>query len=128
MTPSASDINALADRFLTAIERGDLDTVGTIYSPQAEIWHNFDNIVQTRDENLRQVKFFSSRLANMRYEDIRRSILDDGFVQQHALRGIAPNGTPVEIFAMLRVWCDGETITKLDEYLDPSQALSLARS
>jgi uncharacterized protein len=127
MASSPAQIHALADRFIAAIEQGDLTTIEAIYSPDAAIWHNFDNVIQTREQNLRQVSYFTSRLANMRYEDIDRTVLDDGFVQQHVLRGTAPNGQPVEIFAMLRVWCDANTITKLNEYLDPAQAGALSR-
>ena len=36
----------LADRFFAAIEAGDIAAVREIYSPDAEIWHNTDGLVQ----------------------------------------------------------------------------------
>jgi ketosteroid isomerase-like protein len=124
---SRSAIDELADRFIAAIASGDMETVRSIYSADAQIWHNFDDVTQTREQNLRQVGWFSTRLTNMRYEDIRRIVLDDGFVQQHVLRGGAPNGQPINIHAMLRVWCDDTTITRLEEYLDPAQAAAITQ-
>ena len=45
-------LNRVAERFFTAVEKGDVDTVKEIYSPDARIWHNFDNYASTREENL----------------------------------------------------------------------------
>jgi uncharacterized protein len=119
-------IDALADRFIAAIEAADVETVTSIYAPDVRVWHNFDMVEQTREQNVRQIQWFATRLQGMRYDDIRRTVLEDGFVQQHVLRGTAPNGTEIAVHAMLRVWCDGSTITRLDEYLDPAQAAALA--
>lgn len=121
-----ADINALADRFIDAIERGDVDTVRAIYADDARIWHNFDLLEVSAEDNARQVRWFASRLVAMKYTEIRRVLIDGGFVQQHVLRGTAPNGDTVAVHAMLRVYVVGDRITRLEEYLDPTQAASLA--
>lgn len=124
---SAAEANfALLDRFLAAIESGDADTVLAVYSDDARIWHNFDQLVVSPQDNARQVKWFSSRLANMKYTEIRRIAFPGGVVQQHVLRGIAPNGEPVAVFAMLRIDITDGRIVALDEYLDPAQAAALS--
>ncbi len=120
-------VDALADRFFAAVERGDIDAVDGIYTADARVWHNYDDVAQDRDANMRVLRWFTGRLAGMRYEDVRRVVLDDGFVQQHVLRGTAPDGTRLEVHAMMRVWCDGSQISRIDEYLDPAQAAALSR-
>lgn len=119
-------IEALAERFIRSVQRGDIEQVESIYAEDAVIWHNYDQVEQTRDQNVRTMKWFTSRLAGMSYEDIRLSVLPDGWVQQHVLRGTAPNGTAIAVHAMLRVWVRDGRITRLDEYLDPAQAAPLS--
>ncbi len=125
----AQAIDALIDRFIAAIERADVDAVVSMYAPNARIWHNFDQIEMSPQDNAKQVRWFATRLSNMRYEDIRRTPFPGGLFQQHVLRGTAPNGEAVEVFAALRIEVDlvTATITCLEEYLDPAQAASLAK-
>jgi ketosteroid isomerase-like protein len=46
-------------------------------------------------------------------------------VQQHVLRGTAPDGTPLEVPAMMRVTVADGRITRLEEYLDTAQVAAL---
>ena len=68
----------------------------------------------------------SAPCAGRSYDDVRRVILDDGFVQQHVLRGTCAAGA-LEVPAMLRVWVADGRITRLDEYLDTAQVAVLTR-
>ena len=118
--------NALVDRFLVAIETGDVETVLSIYAENARIWHNYDQLVVSAKDNSRQIKWFTSRLAGMKYTEIRRIAFPGGVIQQHVLRGTAPNGQAVAVFAMLRIDIVDGRIVGLDEYLDPAQAAPLS--
>jgi len=119
------DIDQLASRFFQALERGDVAAVGECYAPDAMIWHNYDQLEQALDANLRVLRWVVDNVAGLRYEDIRRVVLDDGFVQQHVLRGTAPNGAPLEVPAMMRVMVADGRITRLEEYLDTAQVAAL---
>ena len=66
-------------------------------------------------------------MSNLRYEEIRREVLRDGFLQQHVLRGTAPDGSALEVPAILRVYCHDGVITRLEEYLDTAQVKALNR-
>ena len=66
-------------------------------------------------------------LPDMHYDDIRRQVTETGYVQQHILRGTAPDGTQLAMPACLVVTIEGERITRLDEYLDPAAAEPLTR-
>jgi ketosteroid isomerase-like protein len=119
------DIDELASRFFQALERGDVATAGECYAPDATIWHNYDRAEQARDANLRVLRWVVDNVAGLRYEEVRLVVLDDGFVQQHVLRGTAPNGTPLEVPAMMRVTVADGRITRLEEYLDTAQVAAL---
>ena len=63
----------------------------------------------------------TKNIAGLRYEEVRRHITPSGFVQQHVLRGNAPNGKALEIPACILCTVVNGRITRLDEYLDSAQ-------
>jgi len=115
----------VCDRLFNAIPAGDIETVRELYHPDVRIWHNNDGTEQTRDDNLLILRWVSRNVKDMRYEEIRRSETANGFVQQHVLRGIAPNGTPLEIPACIICVVEDGKITRLDEYMDAEHAAPL---
>lgn len=120
----SGDADALADRFFAAIERGDLAEVEACYHPDATIWHNFDRAEQSVADNLTVLRGVCTVLANRRYDVVRRIVTDDGFVQQHVLRGDAPGGE-LALEAMMYVQVDEGRIRRLEEYLDTAQLAAL---
>jgi ketosteroid isomerase-like protein len=121
------EIDELATRFFAAIEAGDVQAVAATYADDAVIWHNYDQVEQCKDDNVRTLAYVVRTVAARSYDDITRVILDDGFVQQHVLRGTAPGGA-LEVPAMMRVWMRDGRITRLDEYLDTAQVAVLMPS
>ena len=121
MTSAATDpdIDAFADRFVAAIVAGDIDTVLSMYAPDATIWHNFDDADQTPEQNAKTMRMMHRLIPGFDYHDIRRTILPDGFWQQHVLRASTPKGE-LAMPAALRVSVQGGRITRLEEYLDPA--------
>jgi uncharacterized protein len=115
----------VADRLFAAIEAGDLEAVRALYAPDAVVWHNTDGTEQTVDENLRVLRWVVDNLSDRGYEDVRRSPTDTGFVQQHVLRCIRPDGVRVAVPACLVVTCDAGRITRLEEYLDSAHVARL---
>jgi len=123
----AAAIEALATRFFTAIEAGDLPGVRACYADDAVIWHNTDGRAQDVTANLRVLGWLMANMADRRYEDVSRVVVADGFVQQHVLRGTAPGGEPFELPAMMRVWTADGRVTRLDEYFDSAHVTALIR-
>ena len=115
----------LADRFFAAIEAADIDAVKDIYAPGAEIWHNTDGIVQTRDDNARTLTWITKNLQGMAYTQVRRSATDDGFVQQHVLVATNRAGRQVEVPACIVVTIADGHITRLDEYIDSASVAKI---
>jgi ketosteroid isomerase-like protein len=105
--------------------RADTEAIRGIYAEDARIWHNNDNAEQTPDENLRTLRWVTRNIKDLRYEEMRRQETTNGFIQQHVLRGIAPNGTVLEIPACIVCTVKDGRITRLEEYLDSAHTAAL---
>ncbi len=126
-TLEPADVDQLGDQLMTAITTTDIAALQRIYAPDVKIWHNFDQIEQSLPDNLKVMHWMAKRMPDMHYDEIRRQPTPTGFVQQHVLRGTAPDGTAVELPACLIVTIEGGRITRLDEYLDTKDAAALSR-
>jgi len=113
-----SSVTDVADRIFAAIEAGDADAVAEIYADDAVIWHNDDGIEQTKDQNLRVLRWLVKLTTRREYCAIRRYEIDGGFVQQHDLHVDLPDGRSAVLPACVIVQVDGDKITRIDEYLD----------
>ncbi len=111
-------MDELADRFFAAVSAGDTEALTALYSPDARIWHNDKQAEETVPENLRVLRWLQRTVENLRYEDIRRYSLPDGFAQQHVLRGHLPGHGALEVPASLFVRVHDGHITRIDEYVD----------
>jgi hypothetical protein len=113
---------ALANRFMSAVKIGDGDALRSVYAEYAGIWHTFDCLTQTREQNIHTLTWLFRHVRNIRYDDIRVSVTEDGFVQQHVMRADEPKFTSP---AMLRAWCENGVIVRIEEYLDSAPIASL---
>jgi ketosteroid isomerase-like protein len=115
----------LAERLFGAIVAGDVEAVRNLYAPDAVIWHNIDRVEQSAEQNLRVLHWVVQHIGNLRYEDIRRQRTEHGFVQQHVLRGTAPNGLELEVPACIVCTVTDGRIVRLEEYLDSAHLAAL---
>jgi|GEM_PF-799452 len=89
--PDDDRIFALADRFIAAIQTGDIEAVKACYHSKAEVWLNTAGVAVNREANLAVLAAFAAKTSERRYEDRRVRILPDGpnrpggYVQQHVL-------------------------------------------
>jgi len=120
-----TEILNFAERFVGAIQSGDVKTVRECYAPDAKLWHNTDNIEQTVDDNMKVLGWFIDKLPDRHYRVIRREALKDGFLQQHVLEATLPDGTPWKMSACVVVKMENGVITRLDEYLDSAEGKAL---
>ena len=126
LSASAKESLEVADRLFKAIEHGDVAAIKNIYAPHTKIWHNFDNIAQSVDENLAVLKWVVENIAEISYSEIKRQPTPTGFVQQHVLRGKVKSwGKAVAIPACIVCTVENGRITRLDEYLDSAQTAAL---
>jgi ketosteroid isomerase-like protein len=118
---SEPEMQALAKRFFDAVENGDIETLYGCYAPDAKIWHNTDDTEQTRDDNARTLRGFVRHVSNRVYAERRLHVFEGGFVQQHELRGVRPDGVAVRLTACIVCAVEDGRITRLDEYFDSAQ-------
>jgi uncharacterized protein len=121
-----ADALSVAERFFSAIERGDIEAVKAIYAPDARIWHSHDLKEQSVEENLRVLGWMSRNLPNRRYIVHRRVAIPGGFLQQHTLEASTPGG-PFTMPACIVVEVRGGRIARLEEYLDSGRVAELGR-
>jgi len=121
MTNAATSPLDVAERLFAAIERGDVDAVRELYAPDVEVWHNYDNLAQSRDQNLRTLAWMVKNVADRRYEEVRRRPIPGGVLQQHVLRGTAPNGAQLNVPSCMLVTVVDGRVTRIQEYLDSAQ-------
>ena len=116
---SEEEIAAMATRFFDAIEAGDIETMRATFTPNAEIWHNTDEVIGTRDQTAVTLTAMVARIKNREYADRRLTAFPGGFVQQHVLKGrrVHDDG---EVRLPCAIICKvaGGQITRLDEYFD----------
>jgi ketosteroid isomerase-like protein len=109
---------AFAKRFFDAIEQGDVAAVRDSYTPDVGIWHNFDDKVQTREENVATLTAMVARIGDRSYDERQVEVFDGGFLQQHVLRGTRKDGSRVSLPACIICRMRDGKIARLDEYLD----------
>lgn len=122
---SQTEALEVAEKLFAAIQRRDIEGVRGIYASDAEIWHNNDGVTQDVAANLRVLTWVVQNVRELRYEDVKRQATPTGFVQQHVLRGIAPNGKSLALPACIVCTVWNGRITRLDEYLDSAQLRDL---
>jgi ketosteroid isomerase-like protein len=113
-----AEMRRLVKRFFDAVAQADYGTVSDSYAPDVVIWHNFDNVAQSREENLAVLSTMPQRLSDIRYDERRVEVFDGGFVQQHVLRATRKDGVRVAMPAVIVCRVANGKIVRLDEYLD----------
>jgi len=111
---------ALAERMFRAIEIGDLDDLRELYDPDIVVWANFDDREQDIDGSMRLLGWLCAKLSDRRYDVKRRDVIPGGFLQEHVLRGTAPDGSEVAMPACIVATVVDGRITRVNEYLDPT--------
>jgi ketosteroid isomerase-like protein len=119
---SPAEIQSLAKRFFDSVEQGDIDALVDCYAPNAEIWHNTDELIQGPQDNKKTLSGMVTRIVDRLYDDRRVAVFDGGFLQQHVLRGTrVQDGVRVHLPACVVCTVKDGKITRLDEYFDSAR-------
>jgi ketosteroid isomerase-like protein len=113
----------LANQFTAAFDALDAVGMGALYADNVVVWHNTDMRIQTKRENIAHVAGFFSLVSQAAYTSIVRTGTEQGFIQQHIIKGKFKDGREIPPTAACLVFTiEGGLITRLDEYLDPTAA------
>lgn len=109
----------LAARLFDAIEAGDIETMRGCFAPDAEIWHNTDELIVTVEQTAQTLSGMVTRIKDRAYADRQLAFFPGGFVQQHVLTGRrAHDDGAVRLPCAVICKVADDRITRLDEYLD----------
>ena len=120
-----SDKSALANQFMTALEQADESAIRRCYADNAAIWHNFDGLEQTVEDNIASLHWLRGHLVDIRYADVVHSDIADGLLQRHVMTGKTASGESLAMPACVIFTIEDGRMTRLEEYLDPTPLLGL---
>lgn len=116
--PADTAVLALADRFIEAIQTGDIETVKACYHPDVLVWLNTVGVGVDRQTNLEVLAGFIGKTSGRTYQNRRVQAFPGGYVQQHLLRATHIKGPVLELAAILVCQVKDGVIVRLDEYFD----------
>ena len=117
------DLDELANEFFSAIAAGDIERMRAVYADDLEVWHNATQETQTLEENLKLVRYFTSRVSELRYEVHEREFIPGGFVQRHTLHGKLQSGDALTAPVCIWIYAESGKITRILEYVDSAAVL-----
>jgi ketosteroid isomerase-like protein len=115
-----SQMLEFADRFFAAVEQCDMATVAALYHEDVQIWHNYEEHVQTKAENLATLGSIPQRYDSFGYLDARRVEVEGGFLRQHTIKA-GRGGKTALVPAILRVYVQDGLVCRIEEYFDRGQ-------
>jgi ketosteroid isomerase-like protein len=116
---SPEEIEVLAKRFFDSVEQGDIESLVACYAPDAEIWHNTDQLIQGPQDNRAVLTGMVKRIRDRLYDNRHVVVFPGGFMQQHILRGVrVHDDAAVSLPACVICAVKDGRITRLDEYFD----------
>ncbi len=126
MTMNKPETFAIADRFFSAIEKGDIDSVEALYADDLVVWHSNRPLDerssgQSKSENLRLLRHVCDFIDGIHYEILDRQLTETGFVQQHIFRGRSKTGHEVALPVAIIFVIKAGKIVRIDEYMDPAK-------
>src|SRR4030081_3838818 len=98
MNPSPPESHlAVAERLTACFGSHDIKAFESLYADDIVVWHNHNQISQTKAQNIQRLSRFFEDFANLRYEHIARIPTPAGFVQQHVIMGDCRHGGHLEM-------------------------------
>lgn len=119
MADNHQDVLATVEKFVAALGTGDAGSLDALFTPDAVIWHNYDQVGQPAREALAALAGLAA--LQPRYEIAGRDVVDDACVQRHVVHITLPGGQPAAIPAMQRISVVDGQIRRIDEYMDSAQ-------
>jgi ketosteroid isomerase-like protein len=115
---ATSDVALSLLSLLRAAEAGGRDEVMANFDPEAVIWHNTDEVTLTIQENFSPSVVFASKVPERRFEDVRVTPFDGGFLLQHRIVGNTDDGMPFTLVACAVIRVRNGKVLSIEEYCD----------
>jgi len=112
-------------RLFDSIESKDIDAIRALYAEGIQVWNNVQRQPMTREQNLKLLQLFTSRMKEIHYEILYVRVFPGGCVDRHVLRGTTVDGKAIEAHVCLILEIAEGRITKIYEYLDPASVAAV---
>jgi len=110
----------LARKYMAALNAGDVAAARNCLHPDAEIWHNYDGLEQSVDQNMATLEFLLSKSKSLSYDIHRQDVIESGYLQRHTLHLVSNTGIEMQTEAIAIISVKNGKITRIEEFLDPS--------
>lgn len=114
----------LCEALFDAFAKGDEERVRSLCAPDMQAQQN-NNPPMDLDTLLEFSRSVLRVVDDFRYEDARRSETATGFVEEHSVRGVLPDGSALNLAVCVVADVRDGKICNLREYLDVSAASGL---
>lgn len=121
-------MTTLAERLVAAVRAADLVAYRSLCTPDSRHWVNLGPVEHSLDERVALLARERALLAEFNMVDIRVHQTDVGFVLQSNAHGMLNSGETIEMALCAVVTCEGDQITRLEEYVDSAAAAPLLRA
>ena len=122
------NLNRLADEFYSAIEQNDLFALNNLYSADVEVWHNFTDRTQDKQQNLESLASLFKRISGLQFSVEARDLFPGGFVQRHVLHLKLMSGKVINVATCQIVYVAEEQINRVFEYVDSASLAALSET
>ena len=130
MTLPPEEVDRVAERLFTAFVEHDYDAARALLAPGFRGWGNAHGQEMDADGFLAILPVMRQQIGRHRYDDVRRMMTGDGFVEQHRVRATVADGKELDFgdaCVVARIDHDG-LVERLDEYIDTAHARRILRS
>ena len=112
-----SELSNIADRLFQAFVDHDADALRDLCAPEARFWSSARG-ESDLEQLIGGLASMQAMIGNHRYDEVRRLVAPDGFVEQHRVRSTMPDGSDLDLEACVIVRVDeDDRIVRLDEYI-----------
>ena len=115
----------IARALFGAFEASDMAKVRSICCDDLVAWQNNQHRMSL-DTLVKFSSLVADRVTSFRYEDVICVPTENGFVEEHRVRGTTPNGTELDLAICIVGVIEGDEIIELREYFDTACAAALA--
>lgn len=110
----------LAQKYMDCLGARDVAGARACLHPDAKIWHNFDGLTQTVDENMATLEFLIQKSTALTYDIHRMEEVKGGYLQRHTLRITALSGEELSSEAIAIISVEAGKIVYIEEFIDPA--------
>lgn len=114
----------LCEALFAAFSQGNEERIRTLCTPDMQARQN-NNPPMDLESLLEFSRSVLRVVGNFRYEDARRSETATGFVEEHSVRGVLPDGSDLDLAVCVVADVRDGKVCYLREYLDISAAAGL---